>query len=409
MKSLQYLAYQCRNYLTGIYYSDKPVAKQVKTLGQKNFSPENPLKILFVANGIIPTLGVSFLYPLSNLIESGWIQDSYLTEVDLKECSKLSVNKQAKMCERLEEVWSESQPDLVISCRYSGPISSEIISKCNQNHIPFILYLDDDLLNVPKELGPEKYAYHNHPKRTGAIRLAMEQADVIYSSTPELTRKINSYDINSTVITADIFCASQEFESTVEADPHVFGYMGFGHSYDLDVALDGIVSLLQRRNDLTFELFGTIPKPKVLDQFGERVLVRPPVRSSYTDFMKTMNELNWAVGITPLADLDFNRVKANTKWVEYSSVGTAVVSSDHIVYRDSILPENGLLVQTGEDWGQAIEQLLDDRQLREFYVSNAQQKLKESFTRQQLQDQVLQLFQQVGLNLNVSSRSKQAA
>ena len=32
------------------------------------------------------------------------------------------------------------------------------------------------------------------------------------------------------------------------------------------------------------------------------------------------------IGICPLAPIDFNLMKANTKWVEYSSAGVAVVA-----------------------------------------------------------------------------------
>lgn len=409
MNFVRNLVYRYRNAVSRFSIAPRPVLKTTKTLSQRYFSQEKPLNVLFVANGIIPTLGVSFLHPLSDLIASGCIKDGYLTEVDLKEYAKLSVNKRAKMQEHLEQVWTDFQPDLVVSCRYSGPLSAEITTLCNEQNIPFILYLDDDLLNVPKELGPEKYAYHNHPKRTGAIRLSMEQADVIYSSTEELSRKIQSDTCNSNIVTAQIFCAGQEFSTAFDKDSRVFGYMGFGHSYDLDVALDGIVSLLSRRTDVSFELFGTIPKPEVLNQFGSRVKVRPPVRSSYMKFMQIMNELEWAVGITPLADLEFNRFKANTKWVEYSSAGIAVVSSDHLVYRNSLLPDNGLLVSKNEDWGAAIEKLLDDAQLRKSVVFNAQRKIQNSFNQKQLQDQVLELFQRVGINLDITETTRQAA
>lgn len=409
MNILRNLVYRYRNAVSRFSPPADPALKITKKLSERHFTQEKPLKVLFLANGMIPNLEISFLHPLADLIECGRIQECTLTEVDLKEYAKSSVNKQAKMNERLDQLWAEFEPDLVVSCRYSGPLSAEVISKCNQQNIPFILYLDDDLLNVPKQLGPQKYAYHNHPHRTGAIRLSMEQADVIYSSTEELSRKLESYNCNTPIVTAQIFCAGQQFEKTVATDPRVFGYMGFGHGHDLEVALEGIVSLLSRRADLSFELFGTIPKPEVLNQFGSRVTVRPPVRSSYADFLQTMNELNWAVGITPLADLEFNRFKANTKWVEYSSVGIAVVSNDHVAYRDAILPDNGRLVSQAEDWGVVIEKLLDDTELRQSVVANAQQKLKTNFNQKQLQDQVLELFQRVGINLDVSEHSRQAA
>ncbi len=66
-------------------------------------------------------------------------------------------------------------------------------------------------------------------------------------------------------------------------------------------------------------------------------------------------ELEWDIGICPLAPTAFNVLKANTKWVEYTSVGAAVIASRDMIYDDCCSDGCGDLATTHEEWVAAME------------------------------------------------------
>ncbi len=377
--------------------------RETNHFSERQFTSASPLNILILSNALIPTLEIAFTNPLKRFVKDGLVRYYVLTEQDLKSYSKLSVDKTKKMKERLSKVWRKIDPDLIIFSRYSGPLTKEITVRANTENIPKIVYLDDNLLDVPKELGREKYAYHSHPKRIAAVKYLLENSDVIYSSTQALTEKLAEYGIHNRIFTEKIFCPGRIYPRSRPVNPNKIGYMGFGHEHDLNVVLPGMVKLLRSRQNLQFELFGTIPKPKELDVFGERIIMHTPIYK-YQEFMNTLNSLDWAIGICPLANLDFNQYKADTKWVEYSSVGAAVIASDHDVYREAIDDDCGVLVSSEDDWYQAMAGLSDDTVRRDELVGYAQQKVNKEYSPSVFEDQMLELFRHVGISIADGAR-----
>jgi hypothetical protein len=173
--------------------------------------------------------------------------------------------------------------------------------------------------------------------------------------------------------------------------------MGFGHASDFEMVLPVIVQFMRRNPKVVFELFGTIPKPVALNEFGRRITMIPPVRD-YEDFLAKLSELRWSVGICPLRKNDFNLVKADTKWVEYTSVGAAVIASKGTVYDDCCSDGCGILAETDEDWLAALEKLITDRESRLEQTGRAQKKLQEKYSIDSLLDQVLDVFKQARSN-----------
>ena len=85
-------------------------------------------------------------------------------------------------------------------------------------------------------------------------------------------------------------------------------------------------------------------------------------------------------------------MKANTKWVEYSSVGIAVIASKGTVYDECCSDGSGILAETEDDWFRAMEALVKDPEGRFQQVSRAQQKLARQYSVGRLREQVLAIF-----------------
>lgn len=346
-------------------------------------------RILFIANSEIPTLQLGFLKPLQPLVDAGAVETLLITEQQMRRASgKQGENPAAG------EAWAQSEisafrPDVAIFCRYSGPFVDQLLDTLRLHDVPVIFHIDDDLLNVPIEIGAAKHAEHNKPERLQTVSVLLRSADLVYCSTPPLLERFAKLGFETTSMTSgSIYCSAEILAPAVERPVRKVGYMGFDHAHDFELVLPELVRFLRERQEIVFELFGSIPKPAELDEFGERVTVVPPVRP-YTAFLAAFAEREWDIGICPLAMTDFNVVKANTKWVEYSLVGAAVIATAGMAYDECCADECGVLLAGATGWCEAMHALCDDPARRFRLVQNAQARIKADYSVERLRDQVL--------------------
>lgn len=347
-------------------------------------------RLMFVANGLLPTLQLSFLKPLAPLVDSGSLEIGMLTEADVKARFKGAHRGDAAADWMQEEIRS-FRPDTVIFCRYAGPHAEKMLAAADHIGASTILHIDDDLLNVPLEIGVEKYKIHNAPERLQTVRTLLRDTSLVYCSTQPLVSRFQEQGFTNEMRCGDIYCAGSVLEPAELRPVLKIGYMGFDHAHDLELVLPALVEVLQHNPETRFELFGSIPKPAILEQFGDRITAIPPVRN-YGDFMKAFAGLKWDIGICPLADSAFNKVKANTKWVEYTSVGAAVVASADTVYDDCCGDGCGILATTTEDWVTALTRLCRSPEDRYNQVIRAQSRLVENYSDDVLKNQVIDMI-----------------
>ena len=353
--------------------------------------PKQGKKILFISNSNIPTLQLSFLKPLAAAVANGKYSYEIITEQNLKDL--FGKNLGGKKAEAyLIDRARKSQADVAIFCRYSGPHAAALLKFFTERSIPSIYHIDDDLLNIPLELGKKKYEYHNHPARKEAVRYLLNYIDLIYCSNQRLAQRLKQYGIQKDFYSGDIYASGNIINKPEIRLVCKIGYMGgIDHAHDLEIIVTALEKILDQFRDISFELFGPIPKPQALDRFGSRVVLIPPV-SGYGDFMNKFSQLHWDIALCPLASIPFNMVKSNTKWVEYSSVGAAVIASKGTIYDECCANEAGILSEDHE-WYSNIKLLIEDDDLRFKLLSNAQEKIASSFTEEHLFSQIERAIQ----------------
>lgn len=350
---------------------------------------EPPRRVLFIANALLPTLQLSFLKPLAPLVAEGRVQTDILTELDMVDVfgkefrSEASADWLIGQCERIA-------PDVIVCCRYSGPHPRRIARYAQSRGIPLIYHVDDDLLNIPPEIGEKKYLAHNKPNRLLTVRTLMEEATLVYCSNQALKRRFRSQGFTAPMVAGEIYCASRIYRAAQRTPVRRIGYMGFGHEHDFEGVLPALERYLERNSAVELELFGSIPRPDTLARFGSRVSEVPPVRD-YGAFRQALADREWAIGICPLVNTPFNAVKANTKWVEYTSSGMAVIASKGLIYDDCAGGGRGILV-TPDEWDAALQALTDDPELRYRMVVQAQAHLALHYSDEKLQRQVLDVL-----------------
>lgn len=290
------------------------------------------------------------------------------------------------------------RPCLLILSRVTSDSGRQWIDSARSAGIPVVFHIDDDLLAVPASLGAAKFNAYNNPERLAALRENIEASDLVYVSTPELEKRFRRHGIKAPIFAGNIYCSVPPAEVGALLPPAsgpVIGYMGTGgHSADLAMVLPAICHAMDAIPTLQFEVFGTIAMPGELLRFGRRVRHLPPVQD-YSNFIPFLRSLGWWVGLAPLEDNEFNRCKADTKWVEYSLAGMAVVASDLPVYRNACAGGAGILAFAADDWERAMSDLVLRPALRASMIENAQAKLRRHYGHDRLRAQVIEVMKSV--------------
>lgn len=310
--------------------------------------------------------------------------------------ARISFAKHCSDPAEIEKAFASHRPEIIVLSRYTSDLGQDWIDLAHHAGIPVIFHIDDDLLAVPASLGEAKFKAYNDPARLNALRANMERSDLLYVSTPQLGRRLGEYGLGTPIVAGDIYCSVSPDEigpSIPPATGPVIGYMGTGgHSADLAMIVPAIIDAMETVSELQFEVFGTIQMPADLARFGTRVRHIAPV-ADYSDFLAKLRSLGWWVGLAPLEDNPFNRCKADTKWVEYTVAGMAVVASDLPVYHRACADGAGVFARTKDDWAAAIRQLIYRPEWRTQIIDQARAKLRSGYTHECLRWQVMAIFE----------------
>ena len=338
------------------------------------------LSILVVCDTVGATQHISFAQPLADSIAAG--------DVVLAMVGHDPAWTDPVVCQAL---WEAHQADVLVLSRYTSGLAQGLIAAARRACKPVVFHIDDDLLHVPESLGRSKFEHYNAPERLAALHADMEASDFVYASTAALAAALKSSGITTPIIAGDIYC-SMDSESLLTSRPAtgpVIGYMATGgHGADLDLVLPAVRRLMGEIPDLRFETFGTIGATQSLSEFGSRVGHHRGV-PNYSLFLARLSELGWWVGIAPLEDTPFNRCKADTKWVEYTYAGLAVVAADLPVYHRACADGAGLLAADEQAWYEALRALILNKDLRSGTVSAARSRLSARYSRDALRRQLL--------------------
>lgn len=391
------------------------VAARYANLMRLSPNPELPqpghvrpeIRIQLVANGYTPTLQLSFIKPLTRLVNEGKVVVDVITETQMNRLfSKRDIGGENAR-EWIKKRFDAFEPSAVVFSRYGGRHAEWMLEYLKNNGTPTIYHIDDDLLNIPAEIGEKKHEFHNDPLRLASIRYFLDHADLVYCSTQRLKERFGELAVRAPLTAGKIYCSASVMRPAINRPVKKIGYMGIGHEQDLLLILPVLITYLRNNPDVEFELFGSIPFQEQLKEFGSRVRLVPKVEN-YEQFLQRLTELEWDIGICPLASIPFNMLKANTKWVEYTAVGTAVIASKGTVYDECCADGCGILADSEESWLAALERLTKDPEERFRQVQRAQQKLEKEYSTERLRDQMMAILNKAGQEAMLSERDDAA-
>jgi glycosyltransferase involved in cell wall biosynthesis len=246
---------------------------------------------------------------------------------------------------------SQIKPEIIIFSRSSTPESFALLREAKAQGVRTIYHVDDLLIELPSDL---KLILGHHSAESTIQRrlLFLREVDTIYASTAPLAHKLSEI-IGRSVSYGHVYAAFTP-ESVPEkvAGRFLVGYTGSrSHQRDFDLVVLAVEALLERQPNSEFELFGGMTLPESWSRFEGRVrhIKGTPNYDRYRQMLKARK---WNLGLAPLVDDDFNKCKAPTKWIEYTSAGIPILASDVGPYQQI---NKGLgWLTSNEDWVESL-------------------------------------------------------
>jgi glycosyltransferase involved in cell wall biosynthesis len=370
-----------------------------RTVGETKYdvdvrTPNTTHDVLILTEHVNATYFISFDYALRSLHADGIVSFVALAQ----ETAKRYLGKY-KARYWIARLIDEVHPSLVIFSRYAHPAGNELIDYCKEVGIPVIYHIDDNLLDIPDSLPSEVKARHWTQDIPEARRYLIQQSDILYVSTEYLANAMRRHFPKKGIFHG---IYAPYLESLIHKNKArrpwgskndvKIGYMGsIGHREDLELAVPAIRAILEQYPHISFETFGTIGMPDVLRVFAGRVRSYKG-RREYADFLQFLYELDWDIGIAPLADNEFNRCKAPTKFIEYTSCAIPTIASDVLVYNRIVDNKNGFLVRSESEWYEKLQTLMNYPELRSNFLTEARKTCSSRMNLDILKEQLLRLF-----------------
>lgn len=294
--------------------------------------------------GIIPSTQINITMPLRYLHEQGAI-----------------IYRERLEYEATPRTVLES--DVIVACRNLEPHYRPLFELALRFGIPLIYDIDDNLLDVPRELVTETaYAYYHAPERQAFLRWLLRHAHLVRTYSPALAAILRDHN-------AVVARAYSPFDWTLPpawipplaANPVRIVYATSRIDYDplLELIEDDVVAaLIELGERAELHLYG---------YHSDRLSALPNVinhvyEPDYEDFMRRFTREGYALGLAPIADHPFYNCKTNTKVRDYAAAGAAGLYSDTPLYREYVRPDvTGILVPNEPGaWKRAIVELATD-------------------------------------------------
>ncbi len=319
---------------------------------------KQPIRVLLLYRTFGPSVNLCALLQLEYLSEQGMISFKH---------TRILATKKADL------EWAQ----LVIFVRGDGLLDEWMAKVCHDAGKKILYILDDDLLNVPMNLGSGPYYSQKSVKEH--IKKMMEYSDYFASPSTILLRKYGSLFSN----TFRIIEPSAYKMERKRANNDGIIRIGFAGSSDRGSDIDAILSEALKQivnhygDKISIEIFGTETKiskeiPCKQYQYTE----------SYQEYQQKMYELNWDIGLAPMPDTGFHSCKHYNKLVEYSAFGIAGIYSNVLPYAGEV--EHGitglLCENTTDDWVNKLTQLIENKTLRENISHYCLEKAKTAYS-----------------------------
>ncbi len=302
--------------------------------------------------------------------------------ISFKWALKFDPDKQSMTADPGVIEWSDM---IIIQRIFPGKDTLEILDKILSSGKPVIYEADDLLWKIPKS-NPVHETFQDY---IPTIKSILPKVSLITASTEELKKEFQRF--NPCVKVLPNLINTENWHSTdtpVDNQRIRIGFAGTAtHGEDLTLAEDALLRIASKYGEsIQFIFMGFVTSK--LKQLPNLEIVQFETYKKYPDVLQS---LNLDIAIAPLVDNRFNRCKSNIKWLEYSMAGITGVFSNLPPYNSCVIDgKTGILVgNSSEEWFNALDGLLADRDNCRSIALRAETKVRQSYSLEAAAEQYL--------------------
>jgi len=264
------------------------------------------------------------------------------------------------------EVLADVDAMVVSRVAFQEPATAEAwMDACEERGVPVVLDTDD-AFHLMDESHPEFDLYQTKLK---AYAVILDRAAEVWCSTPGIVESLAGLGKNAIVVPNSI-------------DPRLWRQYRHGGASDVrheDAGLELLYAgtathgadfnlLLPVLDDLTSEVRFRLTVVGVAEQMVSRPWLRrvqPGSNALYPRYARWLLNLgpSFDVGVAPLVNNEFNRLKSDIKLMEYLAIGAAPLLSNIDGYSDSDVVLPTMLCDGEEQWLDRLRRLAEDEQV----------------------------------------------
>lgn len=284
--------------------------------------------------------------------------------------------------------------DTILLVRPYDVSCSDIVAAAKKCGKFLIVYLDDDLLNIPDLYSSPLRTWISRilkSKNQRALRRCLEGCDILWGSNPFLLRKYEKYVHSGKCVKTDVVADISNMQPVNRREDDAVRILFAGAPDHADLLNKYIIPAL---NNLAIQF----PKMQMTCAGIDEGRLRPcrlPVKcirwkDSIEEYRAAIAGGKYHIGIAVVEESDFYRCKYFNKFIEYSVLGAAGLYTDSEPYRYVVRNgENGYLVKsTPEDWTEAIAYAVKNPKLTEKCAESAQTDVRERFQLEKILEQL---------------------
>lgn len=261
--------------------------------------------------------------------------------------------------------WADQARDypIIVGQRVSKVDAVAIWRRLRPTH-KLVYETDDDLWSVD----PLNFSAHraHNPAMLDAAEQTIRVSHMVTVSTEPLAEVLRRHHDNVVVLPNHIDGRLLDLERPRRDKVTVGWAGGDSHLRDLTAIAPYLKRFLARNPGVEFHNVGT----------DFTTLLRIPGRNTgwSADIWGYYRNIDFDIGIAPLAPTVFNRSKSAIKALEYAALGIPVVASDSEPYRPFVLDGvTGFLVRRDHEWEQRLRDLAHDEAMRTEMGAKAKQ------------------------------------
>jgi len=244
--------------------------------------------------------------------------------------------------------------------------------------------IDDDIFDLPDDNPAARYIRADQYKAAaGTMRLC----DVVTTTTEILKTRLKCPD--KTLVIPNAIDLNDGYPAKFQGSDDNFKrilWMGSGtHDRDWMECVGAIDRVLQEREDVRLLIYGNMPTI-IKRHLADPLKVWWKGRIEFMDFkevetyVEMTKETKAECGVAPLAGTNFNAAKSNIKWLEYTAAGVPTIASNVSPFMEDIVSgQNGILVDSEDEWYEQIIALLDNPDKCSQLVEGAVKTVNERF------------------------------